>query len=81
MKIIANSQNIREYFIYVHQIGNTRKNNTLILKLFCSIMDSHKDITGTLANVIIEAIKENRGLTQKENRQCIKLLDEAMIIP
>ncbi|MEE9512139.1 MAG: hypothetical protein V3V83_02505 [Nitrosopumilaceae archaeon] len=44
-------------------------------------MDSHKDITGTLANVIIEAIKENRGLTQKENRQCIKLLDEAMIIP
>jgi len=44
-------------------------------------MDSHKDITGTLANVIIEAIKENRELTQKENRQCIKLLDKAMIIP
>jgi len=44
-------------------------------------MDSHKDITGTLANVIIEAIKENRGLTQKENSQCIKLLDKAMIIP
>ena len=65
----------------MRQIGNTLKNNALILKLFCSIMDSHKDITGTLANVIIEAIKENRGLTQKENRQCIKLLDQAMIIP
>jgi len=44
-------------------------------------MDSHKDITDTLANVIIEAVKENRKLTQQENRQCIKLLDQAMIIP
>jgi len=44
-------------------------------------MDSHKDITDTLANVIIEAVKENRELTQQENRQCIKLLDKAMIIP
>ncbi len=65
----------------VHQIGNTWKNNPLILKLFCSIMDSHKDITDTLANVIIEAVKANRELTQQENRQCIKLLDKAMIIP
>ena len=44
-------------------------------------MDSHEDITGTLADVIFGAVKENRELTQQENRQCIKLLDKAMIIP
>ena len=44
-------------------------------------MDSHEDITGTLADVIFEAVKENRELTSQENQQCIKLLDKAMVIP
>ena len=44
-------------------------------------MDSQEDITTALADVIIEAVRENRDLTLGENQECIKLLDKAMIIP
>jgi hypothetical protein len=45
----------------------------------CSIMDPQKEITEALADVIFEAIRENRNLTKQENNHCIKLLDRAMI--
>ena len=44
-------------------------------------MESQEDITNALADVIIEAVRENRDLTHGENQECIKLLDKAMIIP
>ena len=44
-------------------------------------MDSQEEITTALADVIIEAVRENRDLTRGENQECIKLLDKAMIIP
>jgi hypothetical protein len=44
-------------------------------------MYSQKEITSALANIIIEAIREDRNLTEKENGHCIELLDKAMIIP
>ena len=43
-------------------------------------MDPQKEITDALADVIFEAVKEDRNLTEKENNHCIKLLDKAMII-
>jgi hypothetical protein len=43
-------------------------------------MDPQKEITEALADVILEAIRENRTLTENENNHCIKLLDKAMII-
>ena len=49
--------------------------------IICSIMDSQKEITNALADVIVEAIRENRNLTHVENQECIKLLEKAMIIP
>lgn len=44
-------------------------------------MYSQKEITNALADVIVDAIRENRNLTRGENLECIKLLDKAMIIP
>ncbi len=49
-------------------------------KFKCSIMDPQKEITEALADVIFDAIRENRNLTKQENNHCIKLLDKAMII-
>ena len=49
-------------------------------KFKCSIMDPQKEIANALADVIFEAIREDRTLTEKENNHCIKLLDKAMII-
>ena len=43
-------------------------------------MDPQKEITAALADVIFEAIREDRNLTKQENNHCIKLLDKAMII-
>jgi hypothetical protein len=52
------------------------------LHLFiCSIMDSHRTITSALADVIVEAIRENRDLTHVENQECVKLLEKALILP
>ncbi len=44
-------------------------------------MYSQKEITNALADVIVDAIRENRDLTLAENHEFIKLLEEAMIIP
>ena len=44
-------------------------------------MYSQKEITNALADVIFEAVRENRDLTIGENQECIKLLEKAMIIP
>ena len=44
-------------------------------------MYSQKEITNALADVIVEAIRENRDLTHVENQECVKLLDKAMILP
>jgi hypothetical protein len=44
-------------------------------------MYSQKEITNALADVIVEAIRENRDLTHVENKECVKLLEKAMIIP
>ncbi len=44
-------------------------------------MESHRKITNALADVIVEAIRENRNLTHVENQECVKLLDKAMILP
>ena len=65
----------------VHQFENTWKNNLSLDLIICSIMDSQKEITNALADVIVEAIRENRNLTHVENQECIKLLEKAMIIP
>ena len=43
-------------------------------------MDS-MEITNALADMIVEAVRENRDLTHLENQECIKLLEKAMIIP
>ena len=43
-------------------------------------MYHHKEITDALADVIFEAIRENRNLTEHENNHYIKLLDKAMTI-
>jgi len=44
-------------------------------------MYSQKEITDALADIIVDAIRENRDLTQVENQDCIKLLEKAIIIP
>ena len=43
-------------------------------------MDPQKEITNALADVIFEAIREDRTLSEDENNHCIELLDKAMII-
>ena len=65
----------------VLQFENTWKNNLSLYLIICSIMYSQKEITNALADVIVEAIRENRDLTHVENKDCIKLLEKAMIIP
>ncbi len=43
-------------------------------------MGTQKEITNALAEVIVQAIRENRDLTHVENQECVKLLEKAMII-
>ncbi len=65
----------------VLQFENTLKNKLSLYQFICSIMYSQKEITNALADVIVDAIRENRDLTLAENHECIKLLEKAMIIP
>lgn len=39
-----------------------------------------EEITAKLAEVIVTALKENRGLTSQENKNFIRLLDQALIL-
>ncbi len=62
----------------VLQFENTWKNNLSLYLLNCNIMGTQKEITNALADVIVEAIRENRNLTHVENQECIKLLEKAI---
>ena len=39
-----------------------------------------EEITAKLADVIVGALQENRDLTSQENENCIRLLDQALVL-